>query len=286
MVSNKIQEVYAFYTRRKIRDHSEKYEIIRLVETSDLGVNRTLQELGIAKRTFYNWYGRYREKGYEGLATHERSMRSQWNKIPPEISEQIVAMALDCADLSPREIACRFTDNKKYFVSESSVYRILKRQNLITSPTHIVMKAGEEFTDKTKAPNEMWQTDFTYFKIIGYGWFYLSTVLDDYSRYIIHWELCSTMKDVDAERTIQRALQKAKLSKENAPKLLSDNRSSYISKDFGEFLQNKGIEHRRGRPNHPQTQGKIERYHRSLKNVIKLKKDQKILRKRASLFPS
>ena len=248
----------------------EKYEIIRLVETSDLGVNRTLQELGIAKRTFYNWYGRYRKQGYEGLATRERSMRSQWNKIPPEISEQIVAMALECADLSPREIACRFTDNKKYFVSESSVYRILKRHNLITSPTHIVMKAGDEFTDKTEAPNEMWQTDFTYFKIIGYGWFYLSTVLDDYSRYIIHWELCSTMKDIDAERTIQCALQKAKLSKGNSPKLLSDNGSSYISKKIGEFLKSKGIEHRRGRPNHPQTQGKIERYHRSLKNVIKL----------------
>ena len=248
----------------------EKYEIIRLVETSELGVNRTLQELGIAKRTFYNWYGRYREQGYDGLAPLERNMISQWNKIPPEISTDIVNMALNLPDLSPREIACRFTDDKKYFVSESSVYRILKRRNLITSPTHIVMKARDEFTDKTTAPNEMWQTDFTYFKIIGYGWFYLSTVLDDYSRYIIHWELCSTMKDVDAQRTVQRALEKAKLSKENAPKLLSDNGSSYISKDFASFLEEKGIEHRRGRPKHPQTQGKIERYHRSLKNVIKL----------------
>ena len=150
-----------------MRFTQKKYEIFRSLETSDQVVNRTLQKLGIAKRTFYNWYGRYRKQGYEGLATRERSMRSQWNKIPPEISEQIVAMALECADLSSREIACRFNDNKKHFVSESSAYRILKRHNLITSPTHIVMKADDEFTDKTKAPNEMRQTDFTYFKIIG-----------------------------------------------------------------------------------------------------------------------
>ena len=117
----------------------------------------------------------------------------------------------------------------------------------------------------------MWQTDFTYFKIIGWGWYYLSTVLDDYSRYIVHWELCSNMKSDDVKRTIDRAIIKAKLITKQRPKLLSDNGSCYIAKDLKEYLKKSvGIDQIHGRPGHPQTQGKIERYHRSMKNVVKL----------------
>ena len=92
--------------------------------------------------------------------------------------DQIVELALDEPDLSPRELAVTFTDTKGYFVSESSVYRLLKAHDLITSPAFIVIKAADEFKDKTTAPNQLWQTDFTYLKVIGWGWFYLSTVLD------------------------------------------------------------------------------------------------------------
>ena len=72
--------------------------------------------------------------------------------------------------MSPRELATRFTDAEGYFVSEASVYRLLKAHDLIASPASIVMKAGDEFTDKTTAPNQLWQTDFTYLKVIGWGW--------------------------------------------------------------------------------------------------------------------
>jgi len=92
---------------------------------------------------------------------------------------------LDEPELSPRELAVRFTDTKSYFVSEASVYRLLKAHDLITSPAFIVIKAADEFRDKTTAINQLWQTDFTYLKVIGWGWMYLSTILDDYSRYII-----------------------------------------------------------------------------------------------------
>ena len=95
--------------------------------------------------------------------------------------------------MSPRELAVRFTDEKKYFVSEASVYRLLKAHDLITSPAYVVIKAANEFKDKTTAINQLWQTDFTYLKITGWGWYYLSTVLDDFSRYIVAWKLCPTM---------------------------------------------------------------------------------------------
>ena len=115
-------------------------------------------------------------------------------------------MALDQTELSPRELAVRFTDTESYFVSEASVYRLLKAHDLITSPAFIVIKAGDEFKDKTTRPNQLWQTDFTYLKVIGWGWFYLSTVLDDFSRYIVAWKLCTTMKVEDVTDTLNLAL--------------------------------------------------------------------------------
>ena len=114
--------------------------------------------------------------------------------------------ALEHEALTTRELAVKYTDEKRYFVSESSVYRFLKEADLIAAPEYVVIKAADEFTDKTTAINEMWQTDFTYFKIIGWGWFYLSTILDDYSRYIIAWKLCTNMRAEDVTDTIELAL--------------------------------------------------------------------------------
>jgi putative transposase len=93
------------------------------------------------------------------------------NRIPDEVRAQIIELALEAPELSPREIAVRFIDERKYFVSEASVYRLLKAHDLITSPAYVVIKAAEEFKDKTTAPNQLWQTDFTYLKITGWGWY-------------------------------------------------------------------------------------------------------------------
>ncbi len=173
---------------------SEKLEIIKLVEQSHLPAQRTLDRLGIPRRTFYRWYDRYMGGGPEALQDRPSAPSRVWNRIPADIHDQIIELALEQSELSPRELAVRFTDKTRYFVSEASVYRLLKAHDLITSPAYVVIKAANEFHTKTTRPNEMWQTDFTYFKIIGWGWMYLSTVLDDYSRYIIAWKLCATMR--------------------------------------------------------------------------------------------
>ena len=251
-------------------NQSEKYEIIRLVEASDLGVIRTLRQLKINKSTFYKWYSQYSRYGYDGLAKRKVKRQTNWNRISDTDRDKVVEIALEKPELSSRELAWHITDNYKYYISESSVYRILKANGLITVPAFRIMSAADSFYDKTTAINQMWQTDFTYFKILGWGWYYLSTILDDYSRYIIHWELCSTMKADDVMQTVERAMQKTGLSEKNPPKLLSDNGACYISKDLAEYLDDWNIKHVRGRPLHPQTQGKIERYHRSMKNVVKL----------------
>ena len=252
---------------------SEKLEIIRLVEQSHLGVRPTLEKLGIPKTTFYRWYDRYRAFGEAGLEDRTSNPGQVWNRIPDDVRADIIDLALDETDLSPRELAVRFTDTKGYFVSEASAYRLLKAHDLITSPAFIVIKAADAFRDKTTAPNQLWQTDFTYLKVTGWGWFYLSTILDDYSRYIIAWKLCTTMKADDVTATLKLALDASGCDRANVahkPRLLSDNGSSYISGDLADWLEGQGMRHVRGAPYHPQTQGKIERWHQTLKNRILL----------------
>ncbi|WP_422062356.1 IS3 family transposase [Sphingopyxis sp.] len=224
--------------RRRMRyPASEKLEIIRIVEQSHLPTRHTLDQLGIARRTFYRWYDRFLEGGPEALEDRPSAPSRVWNRIGDDIQDQIVEMALDYSELSPRELAVRFTDEKRYFVSEATVYRLLKAHDLITSPAYIVIKAADQFHTKTTRVNEMWQTDFTYFKIIGWGWMYLSTVLDDFSRYIIAWKLCTNMRAEDVTDTLDLALE------------ASGCDSATV---------------------HPQTQGKIERWHQTLKNRILL----------------
>ena len=176
---------------------AEKAEVIRLVEGSDLPVRQTLRELQVPRATFYTWYRRYAEGGLDGLAARPPAARRHWNRIPPRVRQQVVDLALAVPERTPRELAWQFTDREGHFLSESSVYRILKAFDLITSPAFVVLSAGKVFQQPTHRPNELWQTDFTYLHVVGWGWYYLSTVLDDYSRYILAWTLRTSMQATD-----------------------------------------------------------------------------------------
>ena len=239
---------------------SEKLEIIRIVEKSHLPVRQTLQKLGIPRATFYRWYDLYQLGGINALEDHRPLPGHVWNRVPDNVRREIVDLALEEPTLSPRELAVRFTDTKRYFVSESSVYRLLKAHDLITSPAFIITKAADEFKDKTTAPNQLWQTDFTYLKVTGWGWFYLSSILDDFSRYIIAWKLCTTMKATDVSDTLTMALDMCQdvmmrasctshaCSATMAPVL-------HLWRNWPHWLSDKGMDHTRGAPMHPQTQG-------------------------------
>ena len=252
---------------------AEKLEIIRLVETSPLPVRRTLAQIGIPKSTFYAWYDRYVSGGLEALEDRRPRPRRVWNRIADEVRDKVLQLALDQPELSPREVAVTFTDRHETFVSEASVYRLLKAEGLITSPAFILMQAADRFANPTTAINQLWQTDFTYLKVTGWGWFYLSTVLDDFSRYIVAWKLCTTMAAADVTDTLQLALQASGLSQsdfDQRPRLLSDNGPSYVASELSEWLDDQSMPHTRGRPYHPMTQGKIERWHLSLKSRLLL----------------
>jgi transposase InsO family protein len=189
------------------------------------------------------------------------------------VRAQIIETALAYTELSPRELACRITDHEGEFVSESSVYRMLKAADLIESPAYILLQAADRFQHPTRRCNELWQTDFTYLPVVGWGWYFLSTVLDDYSRKILTWKLSATMRVEDVIETLDLARAARGVDRvrvRHKPRLLSDNGPCYLAKDLAAYLAQHEIDHTRGRPYHSMTQGKIERYHRSMKNVVRL----------------
>ena len=185
--------------------------------------------------------------------------------------QRVVEAALAAPDQSPRELAWQLTDREDHFLSESSVYRILKAVDLIPSPAYIVLSAATTVRHPTHRPNELWQTDFTYLQVVGWGWYYLSTVLDDDSRYIMAWALRTSMQTADVTETLDLVRATTGVDRirvVHRPRLLSDNGPGYVSAE----LERHGLGHTRGAPYHPMTQGNIERYHRSMKNVVKLEK--------------
>lgn len=256
-------------------------EVSRIREAGDHPPGRELAPAGAARAAksrhsaldLQSLYDRFRAGGVDALEDRRPQPSRVWNRIPEETRDQIIELALNEPELSPRELAFTFSDTKSYFVSESSVYCLLQAHDLIISPAFIVIKAADEFHDKTTAPNQLWQTDFTYLKVIGSGWFYLSTVLDDFSHHIIAWKLCTTIKAGDITDTLTMALQASGCNSARVvrqPRLLSDNGPSHISSDLAAWLSGRDMERTRGAPCHPQTQGKIERWHQMLKNRILL----------------
>jgi putative transposase len=196
-----------------------------------------------------------------------------WNKLRPEEQEKILIQARASPELSARQLALKIVDSEGLYVSESTVFRILKREGLIKPAEIVGFKAGKEYHRKTRRPNELWATDCAHLKVIGWGWYYLVTVMDDYSRFILAWELKSDMAAVSLIDVVQQGVDFTGMTDvpvEDRTMLLSDNGPGYLSRQFGEYLRLVGIRHIVASPYHPQTNGKIERYHRTIKGDIKL----------------
>jgi putative transposase len=167
----------------------------------------------------------------------------------------------------------RFTDEKRYFVSEASVYRLLKAHDLITSPAYVVIKAADEFQDKTTARTSSGRPTSPISRSSGWGWYYLSTVLDDFSRYIIAWKLCTNMRAEDVTDTLDLALKASGLRQRQGAAQAQAAQRQWAQLHRGRtggMACRQSMAMSAARPCHPQTQGKIERWHQTLKNRILL----------------
>ncbi len=245
----------------------DKMDIIRIVESSRLSTKRALEKIEIPRGTYYRWKKKLKLYGCKGLEDMKPLHRRMWNQLTPDEENTIMEVALLNPEWSSREVSLHIYDRRGFSVSESTVYRRLKVCGLIKEPEIKRFPAGKEYKIKTKRINQQWQTDATYLKVDRWGWFYLISVLDDYSRKILAWQLKTSMRAGDFSDVIELACEFAGIEPKDkeSVRLVSDNGSALISKDFGEYLESKGVGHIFASPYHPQTNGKIERFHRSAK---------------------
>jgi transposase InsO family protein len=239
---------------------AEKADIVKRMASQSGSKRQALLELGVPRSTYYRWW--------KGSETGKRG--TPWNHITPNEERRILAVAQEFPELSSRQLSAWITDNEGFAVSESTVYRILKREGLVKRQ-EMEIPAAKEYHTKTTRPHQMWATDASYFKVVGWGYYYLVTVMDDFSRFILAWKLQKDMSANSFIEVVQEAVDYTGMTDviiEDRTKLLSDNGAGYISRAFRDYLNLVGIGHILAAPFHPQTNGKVERYQQSLKRVV------------------
>jgi putative transposase len=239
----------------------EKATILAQVESQSGDKRQALMALGISKSSYYRW-----RRGQPD----SRNRRRPWNRITPEEDGKVLAVARESPELSSRQLSAWITDNEGFAVSESTVYRLLRREGLVKRQETQLMAANEYHT-KTTRPHQMWATDASYFRVVSWGYYYLVTVMDDYSRFILAWKLQKDMSANSLIEVVQGAVDATGMTDvpvEDRTRLLSDNGAGYVSRTFREYLRLVGIRHILAAPYHPQTNGKVERYQQSLKREV------------------
>ena len=245
----------------------EKAEALAKVASSSLPKRKVLGELGVPKSTYYRWL---RRKDQQGLEDHAGGGKPPWNRLTSQEVDYILSAAKETPELSCRQLAAWVTDNMGFSVSESTVYRILRREGLVKR-VEMKLAAGKEYHRKTTDPHQMWATDASYFRVVGWGYYYLVTVMDDYSRFILAYRLQRDMTSDSFIEVVQDAVDRTGMDRvpiTDRTRLLSDNGPGYVSRAFRDYLGMVGIRHILAAPFHPQTNGKLERYHQTLKRDV------------------
>jgi putative transposase len=213
---------------------SEKGDILAQVEHQSGRKRKALAELGISRSTYYRWR--------QGQNESKRRARP-WNQITPNEERRILAVAREFPELSSRQLSAWITDHEGFAVSESTVYRILRREGLVKRQ-EIQAEAAKEYHTRTTRPHQMWATDASYFRVVGWGYYYLVTVMDDYSRFILGWKLQKDMSSNSLIEVVQAAVDATGMTDvpvENRTRLLSDNGAGYVSRAFRDYLNLVGI---------------------------------------------
>jgi len=256
-------------------DEYQREDLIKKVELQEGHRIQMLGDLGIPRSTCYKWRRTYDEDGLPGLAKTKPTARRVWNRLTDKERERVLEIARLHPDLPSRLLAIKITDEESFSVSESTVYRILKENNLISPRPLPEMPAKKEWQHKTKRPDEIWQCDATNVFVVGWGYYKLIPVEDDYSRKIIGYDVLPDETAFSFADVVEIAIENARkeghlIDKDNMPMLYTDNGPGFISDVMAGYLENHNIHHIFGTPYHPQGRGKIERFNRSIKERLYL----------------
>ena len=245
----------------------EQEEVLAQVEEADWGKRKLLAQLHVPRSSYYRWRS---PQGPGKLGASSQDARIPWNRLSSDEEAIVLATASKDPDLSSRQLAAWITDHQGFSVSEATVYRILRRAGLVKSP-EMKLLAGKEYHRKTTGPHQLWATDASYFRVVGWGYYYLVTVMDDYSRFVLAWKLQTDLSTDSLIEVVQLAVDATGMTEvlvEDRTSLLSGNGSGYVSRAFRDYLHLVGIHHILASPFHPQTNGKLERYHQSIKQEV------------------
>ena len=245
----------------------EKAEVVAKVSSSPLPKRKVLRELGIPKSTYYRWL---RRQDQQGLEDRPGGDQPPWNRLTIQEERSVLLSAREMPELSCRQLAAWITDNQGFSVSESSVYRILGREGLVKRP-EMRLAAGKGVPPQDHRTSPDVATDASYFRVVGWGYYYLVTVMDDYSRFILAHRLQQDMTADSFIEVVQDAVDTTSMDQvpvTDRTRLLSDNGPGYVSRAFRDYLGMVGIKHILATPFHPQTNGKLERYHQTIKRDV------------------
>ena len=225
-------------------------------DKTEIKAEKMVNWIGITRSKYYDWRCRYGKVNEHNAWIPRDFWLSDWEK------QAIIAYFYDHPLEGYRRLAYMMMDDDIVAVSPSSVYRVLKNAGLMQRWNRKASKKGTGFHQPLK-PHEHWHIDISYINVCG-TFYYLCSILDGFSRYIVHWEIRESMTEADVEIILQRAREKFPNAR---PRIISDNGPQFISKDFKEFIRISGMTHVKTSPYYPQSNGKLERYHKTIKGT-------------------
>ena len=249
-------------------DAKEREDLIKKLEEMGWDKRKALDELGIPESTYYSWKKCYEENGIEGLKKQTTAAGRIWNRLLASEKVEVLQIARKYPEKSARLLSVEITDNHSFSVSESTVYQILKKENLIEPRPLEEMPAGRQWHHKTTRVDEIWQCDATHVFVAGWGYYKIIPVLDDLSRKVLSGDVHRDESSYSISDAVEMAREEAKRlghTLDPPPMLLSDNGAGFKGGVLEGYLSMNGIRHIYGKPYHPQTQGKVERLNRTIK---------------------
>ena len=237
-------------TRDSVVDYVQRWK-----ERSGIPVKRILRWLGVPEGTFYKWKQRYgKANEHNGWIPRDHWLED-WEK------EAILDFYWQHPLDGYRRLTYMMLDADVVAVSASTVYRILKSAGVMKRSNSKPFAKGQGF-HQPSGPHHHWHVDVSYINICG-TFYFMTSILDGYSRYLVHWEIREKMEEIDVEAILQRAREKFP---GETPRIITDNGPQFVSKDFKQFIRICGMTHVRTSPYYPQSNGKVERYHRTIKS--------------------